>query len=727
MNNFYLFFVLLMFNACMHAQKQSLCEAYSADASYAYYSDQSPFMLLSGGNAKNRDMRSEGASHNLHSGWSSQQSCNPNNQSCNCPPFSSRQASIASICGTWGEQRFAQEIERSIAWCMVCGYSREYAEQQILEQHVLYMFPSFIKNIKKLSGYRSYIKELYQKLLNNQNCFYPLLKVLGGISSGYKQLLAITEQLYKEILEQEKVEEKKQKIISQQHNRHVTKQKNLQVNHENVQKTFDEQYEDLMHEADEWQALLDIDQEECKNHTVRIERRLHILHEINNGQITYSEKAYTLSSSAIKLLQNVGSDSVLYTKHYENQLQQSIHQECIDGIERVVTMHPSVALYSYQRGIVECFDAARTYNQKGLTHKASVVTDFCWTLLDCGLAIAEGAVDGVIGAVKDTIEHPVQAVVCAVAGPYVLAYQLSKVLYNVADIGITALDNPEQALQQWDDYIAPITQLIDAIYNRQIMVRDALKVTTHCVVQWKTQDRLLKGLSTICAVAKTKAIEFAKNNPKVKPQEYITTPDGLIFKSIHKVQPAGSHVKYERSSKFFVANHEEITALVDSAHKSMQPSQETLQAFGCGAFNTPESFLKHIFAAELKEKRFFTGEIERSLSGFHHFIADYLETMGIKLIGTRVCEKTGIIIADVLCDGHLERKKTFFPSSWSRAEVIKKVGEAMQNPVECPVLNGTRVSWLGQTEEGIIVRIVADIKSKNYITVYPDARANNLI
>jgi hypothetical protein len=97
------------------------------------------------------------------------------------------------------------------------------------------------------------------------------------------------------------------------------------------------------------------------------------------------------------------------------------------------------------------------------------------------------------------------------------------------------------------------------------------------------------------------------------------------------VQPAGSHVKYERSSKFFVANHEEITALVDSAHKSMQPAQETLQAFGCGAFNTPESFLKHIFAAELKEKRFFTGEIERSLSGFHHFIADYLETMGIKL------------------------------------------------------------------------------------------------
>lgn len=56
----------------------------------------------------------------------------------------------------------------------------------------------------------------------------------------------------------------------------------------------------------------------------------------------------------------------------------------------------------------------------------------------------------------------------------------------------------------------------------------------------------------------------------------------------------------------------------------------------------------------------------------HHYIAEHLNEMGIKLLNSGICKKTELILADVLCDGHLEADKTFFPTSWSREKVIKK-------------------------------------------------------
>lgn len=35
-------------------------------------------------------------------------------------------------------------------------------------------------------------------------------------------------------------------------------------------------------------------------------------------------------------------------------------------------------------------------------------------------------------------------------------------------------------------------------------------------------------------------------------------------------------------------------------------------------------------------------------------------------------------MADVLCDGHIEQGKTFFPTAWSREHVIQKIAEAAQ-------------------------------------------------
>jgi hypothetical protein len=159
----------------------------------------------------------------------------------------------------------------------------------------------------------------------------------------------------------------------------------------------------------------------------------------------------------------------------------------------------------------------------------------------------------------------------------------------------------------------------------------------------------------------------------------------------------------------------------------MQPPQEILQVIGHNVLNTPDNFLKHVFAAELKEKSFLTGKVEKSLSGFHHFVPGHLEEMNIQLINARTCKKTGLIIADVLCEGHLEKGKTFFPSSWSRNEVIRKLAEASKNQVKPLSVEGGRAVLFGATSEGAIIKMVIDLRSGEYITAYPDAYANGLL
>lgn len=143
--------------------------------------------------------------------------------------------------------------------------------------------------------------------------------------------------------------------------------------------------------------------------------------------------------------------------------------------------------------------------------------------------------------------------------------------------------------------------------------------------------------------------------------------------------------------------------------------------------NAPEKFFRHIFSAELIEKVFPTGKVKKTLAGFHHYIAEHLDEMGIKLLNPRTCNKTGLVISDVLCEGHLEADKTFFPTSWSRDQVISKIAESVRNPMKQLETESSKGILYGQTSEGIVIRTVIDLESGNYITAYPDAYKNGLI
>ncbi len=175
--------------------------------------------------------------------------------------------------------------------------------------------------------------------------------------------------------------------------------------------------------------------------------------------------------------------------------------------------------------VLELIDVSCDFNTHGEVVKAFAVTDLCW-------AVLEGIKDGVHGAITDIAHHPLQAVACVMAGEYVLAYQLIKVAYNVAGLGALSLINPAEGSRKWNEYIEPIDQCIKAIQNKEISLRDGVKGVTQLVVGYVTQRKLLGSLSKLYSGTKTAVLAYAKKYPNATPQQYMTTPEGMVFKAI---------------------------------------------------------------------------------------------------------------------------------------------------------------------------------------------------
>ena len=212
------------------------------------------------------------------------------------------------------------------------------------------------------------------------------------------------------------------------------------------------------------------------------------------------------------------------------------HQEIVDIVHETANLFPKSVPKVYREpvaAILECADIAREFNVQGEVEKACTTIDFCWALL-------AGVWDGVRGAVTDIIEHPLETAACVVAGEYILAYQLLRLTCDVAQIGITAYNNPQEGSCRWHEYIAPIEQCITAITNKEISLRDGVKGASQLAATFMTQRRLLGCLGTLYTGAKANALAYAKKYPQATPQQYVATPEGLVLKAMNNAQSANA-------------------------------------------------------------------------------------------------------------------------------------------------------------------------------------------
>lgn len=301
-----------------------------------------------------------------------------------------------------------------------------------------------------------------------------------------------------------------------------------------VQEIFSQTYDELGKVIQEYSSTRVLYNSYSPRHQYHITNRIDAYKHIQNQGVIYHEKNYFLDAQAASTLAYPGYTNNAYATLYGNQLQHTIHQEIIECLKNNSAYRDHSPLYAYKQSITDCIEAARLYNLNGQTVQAFPILDFCWTLMDYGYAIGEGVANGIKGVITDSINHPVETALCAVAGKYVLAYQLTKVLFNVAEIGGTYLADPKAGKDKWDLYIEPLSTVIDALFDKQITVRDCIKGGAQLATHWKAQSLLLGGLHNFYRTIKDKAIAFARRYPLAAPQEYMQTADGMILKITHK-------------------------------------------------------------------------------------------------------------------------------------------------------------------------------------------------
>jgi len=409
---------------------------------------------------------------------------------------------------------------------------------EVFQQWKLYEYDNFRQFLKTLPNYDHYICGAYEYAEAHPRTQYKY-------SREAQRYLSLEHDAVKKREELRARQSLQEQLTRGQAEREQAKLQQQYAHLQTIQTTYRNHAQAVDHEQDDWCELHDAYERYQFGDRAHLEKRINAVSSIKNWGAIYSTTDYNLDAEVARLLTVYGYEEATYKTCYGNQLQQAIHRECIDLLE-------SAPLVIHQEVFVECVDAAREYNQSGLVHKASQVADMCWSMLDCGRkmlenaishvttgvkdivqhpleygqAMAEGGLHGLLFAVQDMLQHPVQTIACAIAGEYVLAYQLSKVACNLLDIGVTSLSNRQRAREKWDDYTAPLTAAIDAITDKQMSLRDALRNGTALAVGWKAQGKLLNGIGKLYRNVKDKTLEYMRKNP-LTSEQYMTA-DGRL-------------------------------------------------------------------------------------------------------------------------------------------------------------------------------------------------------
>ena len=395
-----------------------------------------------------------------------------------------------------------------------------YTENQILNQRCLYMFDDFVKFAQTYSSYKCTIQQLHAELKNLNIVQKAYYTIKGTYCAGLQKRIHF---LYDQL-----------STIKNEAPTYTAP-----AWHEHSLETFPAQ-------RAEYKTLNSTYNTHVPSLSNAIEQRIDAYKDMTGSDyaICYASKSYNLNNDAKQLLSHYGHDTTRFTQCYGHQLHQAIHQESLNLLNRIDALPRNSMLHNHQEALIDFTVAMVDYNHEGLTDKAMDIGDLCWTLLDYGQAVAEGAALGAYFAATDILNNPIETTICIVAGKEILAYQLCKVLYNVAEIGVTAITDFDGAKNKWDKYAEPLNKTINAIYNKEITLRDAVKGGTAFAVGWKTQGKLLGGLGKFCNTIRQKSINFIKDSSLLNPQEYLTTPEGLLFKTTaqsNKLQQPGQN------------------------------------------------------------------------------------------------------------------------------------------------------------------------------------------
>lgn len=159
----------------------------------------------------------------------------------------------------------------------------------------------------------------------------------------------------------------------------------------------------------------------------------------------------------------------------------------------------------------------------------------------------------------------------------------------------------------------------------------------------------------------------------------VVTAEGLVMRmsdGIDTVKGATGEI-IKNSRALLESSYAKFMQQLELEIAELRPLFEaTRKGFGTFANKNVKIDYKHILGMNLR----FNGRGGISgISGFHHDMMNVIEKSGVFEFASKVIHKSGFYKAKLLQNGNLIKEITFFPSHWSRKQVMNAVIEAYDN------------------------------------------------
>jgi hypothetical protein len=222
-----------------------------------------------------------------------------------------------------------------------------------------------------------------------------------------------------------------------------------------------------------------------------------------------------------------------------------------DDLINTITTDTSPLIREHVGALRSCISAATEFTQLKNIETASKVLDFCWSFTELGKALAIGATQGLANAATNAFDHPIELAVdvgmtmtVAILAPHYLCvyhalgiiHYLAPTIKDLTNIGMTYRSNPTQGIEDFKTYIAPITNFVEKINNKEFGLTRLVESGAMVAAQFYAEQKLYGGVSSLYGSIANKALTWAKNNPALQLNDYLKTADGLILKAVQGVQ-----------------------------------------------------------------------------------------------------------------------------------------------------------------------------------------------
>ncbi len=464
----------------------------------------------------------------------------------------------------------------------------------------------------------------------------------------------------------------------------------------------------LVHVLEEWQFFEDAHQE----------RRLRAFKNFDPAKVV--KKNYALSQKTKSFINTYGNGQE-YQQFKGNEFQHVLHQELLDIQAQAADL---VVDKEYQDTIGSLGELAHQANKQGGVLFTSRLLDVCWGLLECGKAVAYGAKDGVFNTV-DACLHPTRTAKQMAHGIVKTARAMAYVLKECGAISYYSMMDPEKLYNRFLTHKEQIEEVIEVV--RSIPRYDFIRCATAFGVEVVLLERAMGAIGQFSKYTYNNANKWLDAAEKVS--EYSFAVEGAPNIIVPTMGEYLNLMAMEAKDPVTKMHGNLVPALKGSATKWLALEEDLALLHMQFKGELIDIRPRHLFQPDIKTYTTKFGEVKRSIGGWHHdlkktiFKNKKFHGHPIEILNV-VQGKNGIYQFEWSMFGKRPKPSTFFPSDWTRQEVVKKILEARKNieKYKAPFVkqDSGRFIRSGFTKEGIKISFIVDKHKKNIITIYPE-------